>query len=57
MNKTKRHLLALAAVICMVIGLGIAVPSMLNGNYLNSTLSTMVVVAGLVFLAISFGDE
>jgi len=57
MNKTKRHLLALAVVICMVIGLGIAVPSMLNGNYLNSTLSTMVVVAGLVFLAISFGDE
>jgi hypothetical protein len=56
MNKTTKYVLAVAGIIGTVLGLVGAVPGFLQENYVLATLSAILMVAGLVLLAISFGD-
>ncbi len=56
MKKRMKYLLAVAGVIGSILGIVLLVPAFLKGNYVLATISTILLVAGLVLLAISFGD-
>jgi len=56
MKATQKNILAVAGVISTVFGLIGAVPSFLQANYGLATGSAILIVAGLVMLAIAFGD-
>jgi len=55
-RNTTKNILAVAGVISTVIGIIMAIPFFLREMYLVATLSVILIVAGLVLLAISFGD-
>ncbi len=57
MKKKTKNLLAVAGVICTVMGVIGAVPSFLQARYGIATGSAILVIGGLVMLAIAFGDE
>ena len=56
MKKTTKNILAVAGVISSVLGIVGAIPSFLSGRYGVATGASILIVAGLVLLAISFGD-
>ena len=56
MKKTQRTILAIAGVVGTVFGIVFAIPSTLQANYVVATLSAILIIAGLVILAIAFGD-
>lgn len=56
MKKIHKYILAVAGVISTVLGIVAAVPSFLQANYIIATGSFILIVAGLVMLAIAFGD-
>lgn len=56
MKQTTKNILGVAGVISAVVGVVVAIPALLQEKYLVATLSVMLIVAGLVLLAISFGD-
>ena len=56
MKKTQRNILAIAGVVGTVFGIVFAIPSTLQANYVVATLSAILIIAGLVILAIAFGD-
>ena len=56
MKKTQKNILAIAGVIGTIVGIVFAIPSTLQGNYLIATISTVLIVGGLIMLAIAFGD-
>lgn len=56
MNKKARNIVALIGVISTITGVLVAAPSFLVENYLIGILGTFLLVFGLIFLAIAFGD-
>ena len=56
MKRRTKNILAVAGIVRAVMGLIGAVPSFLQSNYGVATGSAILVVAGLVMLAIAFGD-
>ncbi|MBI3035700.1 hypothetical protein HYY71_05250 [Candidatus Woesearchaeota archaeon] len=56
MKKTTKNILAVAGVIGTILGIILLIPSFLQTNYIVSTISVVLIVAGLVMLAIAFGD-
>ena len=56
MKKETRNILAVAGVIGAVVGVIVAIPSFLQEKYTAAIGSIILLVAGLVLLAISFGD-
>ena len=52
----KRNILLVAGVISTILGIVGGVPSFLSGNYPASIGATILIVAGLVLIAIAFGD-
>jgi len=56
MGKTQKNILAVAGVISTVIGVMGAVPLFLQEKYGIATGAVILVIAGLVLLAIAFGD-
>ena len=56
MKKIHKNILAIAGVVSAVFGVIFAIPSTLQANYLVATISALLIVAGLVLLAIAFGD-
>jgi len=56
MNKSKKNILAVAGVISTVLGIIGLVPSIFQEKYIFATSTVILVVAGLVMLAIAFGD-
>ncbi len=56
MKKTVKNILAVAGVISAVLGITSAIPSFLQANYAIATFASLLIVAGLVMLAIAFGD-
>lgn len=56
MRQTTKNLLGIAGVISTIMGIVITVPAFLGANYLTAILATFLIVAGLVMLAIAFGD-
>lgn len=55
MKKTQKNILAVAGVISIVFGLMCAIPSFLD-KYEIVGVAVILVVAGLIILAIAFGD-
>lgn len=56
MNLKKKNLLAIAGIVSSVLGIVNAVPSYLKENYTWAIGSTILLVAGLVLVAIAWGD-
>ena len=56
MKSIQKNILAVAGVISTALGIVGAVPSFLQANYGIATGSFILIVAGLVTLAIAFGD-
>jgi len=56
MNGRTKNLLAVAGVISTVFGVIGAIPSFLQSNYGIAIGSAILIVAGIVLLAIAFGD-
>lgn len=56
MKQRKKNLLAVAGVISTIIGIVVAIPAFLKGNYLAGIFATVLIVGGIILLAISFGD-
>lgn len=56
MKKQTKNILAIAGVISTVMGIIGAIPSFLNEMYGVATGSAILIVAGLVLIAIAFGD-
>ncbi len=56
MNKTKRNILAIAGVFSAVFGVVGVVTSFLQENFLIVVGSALLMVAGLVLLAMAFGE-
>ena len=56
MNKQRKNLLLVAGVISSILGLIIAVPAMLQAQYLIATGGSILLVGGLVLLALGFGE-
>lgn len=57
MKKKTKNLLAVAGVICTVIGVMGTIPSFLQEKYSIAIGSVIFIIGGLVLLAIAFGDE
>lgn len=55
--KSQKYLISVAGVISSVIGIVIAIPSFMKENYTAGTIATILIVAGIVLLAIAFGEE
>ncbi len=53
---THKGILGLAGVIGSIIGITAAIPAFANENYTLATLGIILLVSGLVFLAIFFGE-
>lgn len=56
MKKTQKNILAVAGVISTVLGVMGAIPSFVQEKYGIATGAVILVIAGLVLLAIAFGD-
>ena len=56
MVKKTKNILAVAGVISSVLGILVAIPTLLQANYVAATIAGILVVGGLVILAIAFGD-
>jgi len=56
MNQTTKHILAVAGVIAVLLGVVGAIPSFLQNKLVAATGSAILMVAGVILLAISFGD-
>ena len=56
MNKTKRQVLGVSGAAGAVLGVVVMIPTMLQGQYLATTIAGVLLVTGLVLLAISFGE-
>ena len=56
MKRRIRNILAVVGVISTVMGIVGAIPSFLQESYDVTTGSVVLIVAGLVLLAIAFGD-
>ena len=56
MNKSKKNILAVAGVISTVLGIIGFIPSFLQEKYGIATGTVILIVAGLILLAIAFGD-
>ena len=52
----KKSLLLLAGVFSTVAGIMFMIPSFLKASYYIAAFSTVLVVAGLILIAIAFGD-
>ena len=53
----KKLVFSLAGLIGIGVGIVFAIPGMLKANYLFAILGTMLLVAGLVLLGLSFAEE
>ncbi len=51
-----KNMLAIAGIVGVVFGIVGIIPGFLKENYLLAIASTLIVMAGLISLAISFGD-
>ena len=56
MKKRTSYILTVAGIISSIVGITLAIPSFLQGNYTAGVLATILLVGGLVILAISFGE-
>ncbi|HIH26054.1 hypothetical protein J4476_04025 [Candidatus Woesearchaeota archaeon] len=56
MVSKKKSLLLLAGVFSTVAGIMFMIPSFLKASYYIAAFSTVLVVAGLILIAIAFGD-
>ena len=56
MNKTKKNILAVAGVIATLLGIVGAIPSFLQSNYIIATISSVLIIGGIILLAIAFGE-
>ena len=56
MNQTSKNLMAVGGVISTIVGIVIAIPNFLIGNYPLATGSVILIVGGIILLAIAFGD-
>ena len=56
MKSTQKNILAVAGVISTILGIVGAIPSVLQEKYIIATVSAIFIVAGLIILAIAFGD-
>ena len=56
MKKQTKNILVVAGVISTIMGIIGTIPSFLKEMYVIATVSAILIVAGLVLLAIAFGD-
>lgn len=56
MKSRYRYILGLAGVISSVVGITLAIPSLLKNEYLAASISGVLIVGGLVLLAVALGD-
>ena len=56
MKKRSRNILGIAGVIGIVFGVMIAIPSYLKESYVIAACSSLLLIAGLILLAVAFGD-
>ena len=56
LKKRRKNIVAVGGIISTVLGVVGAVPSFLQANYGVATGSAILIVAGLVMLALAFGD-
>ena len=56
MNKRQKYITGVAGIICMIIGIFAAIPSLMNNQYYFASIAAAFVIGGLILLAISFGD-
>jgi len=57
MPKQKQtRILAIAGVVSCVFGIIFAIPSVLQANYGIASLSSILIITGLILFAIAFGD-
>ena len=54
--QTRKNLLAVAGVALAIFGIVFLIPLFLKESYLLAVLSTILLVAGIVLIAIAFGD-
>ena len=57
MKGAKRRILLLASVISMVVGIFSAIPSYFNEKYTMASISTLLMIGGLVLFAITFEED
>lgn len=56
MKQTKKNILAATGVIGAVLGMFLLIPAMLKNQYFTASIAGVLIVAGLILLAIAFGD-
>lgn len=56
MKLVKKNILGVAGVISAVLGIVLAIPSILKEQYITASISGILIVGGLVLLAIALGD-
>ncbi len=56
MKQRTKYILGVAGVISAILGITIAIPAFLQNLYTPAIIGTIILVAGLVILAISFGE-
>ncbi len=53
---TKKNLFAVGGIISIVVGLLISIPALIKGQSILATISAFLVIAGIILLAIAFGE-
>ena len=56
LNLKRKNILSIGGMLSIEFGIVGAIPSFLREQYIAATLSTFLIVGGLVLLAISFGE-
>ena len=55
-ERTKKNILIIAGVIGTMVGIVIAIPFFLNETYWLGIVGVLILIAGLITLAVGFGD-
>jgi hypothetical protein len=56
MRQTKKNLLAVAGIMCTIIGVITIYPSILKETYWLVSICVALIIGGIILLAIAFGD-
>ncbi len=56
MKQTKKNILLIAGVIGSILGIAYLIPAFIKEIYWLAVVGTVLIIGGLVFIAIAFGD-
>ncbi len=54
--KLQKYLLATAGIVSTIFGISITIPAFLENKYTAAIIASFLIVIGIIFLAMSFGE-